>query len=306
MNGGNVIFLIDPLNVSLDSINVNKNYIPMIREIGLDPLFFKYGARVNPNLVLDLQSTRIPMVVGMQGDKPQTELFPWYYHVLVSTTSEHPVTKGLDRIQLEFPASVDTIQTGVPIAKSILLTSSQHSRIQLTPVRLNFGILREPADPALFNKGPQPLAVLLEGSFESMYKNRLSQAQMDVLTRANLTYKADGEHAKVIVVTDGDLIKNLVNSETGEIAPIGYNKYENTSFTGNRDFMLNAIEYMVDNSGLLAARSKDVKLRLLDTTRAKEEALKWQLINILGPLALVLLTGIIYYFIRKRKYGIPA
>lgn len=306
MNGGNVLFLIDPLVVSLDSINLNKNYIPMIRDLGLDPLLFKLGARVNPNLVLDLQCTRIPMVVGMQGDKPQTELFPWYYHALVSSASDHPVTKGLDRIQLEFPASVDTIQTAAPIGKTILLTSSQHSRIQLTPVRLNFGILREAPDPALFNKGPQGFAVLLEGAFESMYKNRLSQGQMDVLKRANLKYKSNGEPAKIIVVTDGDIIKNLVNAETGEIAPIGYNKYENTSFTGNRDFLLNAIEYMVDNSGLLAARSKDVKLRLLDTVKAKEEGVKWQLINILGPVGLIVLIGLVYHFIRKRKYGIPA
>lgn len=305
MNGGHVLFLIDPLVVSLDSINFNRNYIPMIRDLGLDPLLFKLGARVNPNLVLDLQCTRIPMVVGMQGDKPQQELFPWYYHPLVSSTSSHPVTKGLDRIQLEFPASVDTIQTATPIEKTILLTSSQHSRIQLTPVRLNFGILREAPDPALFNKGPQAFAVLLEGAFESMYKNRLSQGQMDVLKRANLQYKGNGEAAKVIVVTDGDIIKNLVNAETGEIAPIGYNKYENTSFTGNRDFLLNAIEYMVDNSGLLAARSKDVKLRLLDTVKAKEEAVKWQLINILGPVVLIVLIGLVYHFIRKRKYGIP-
>lgn len=303
MNGGHVIFLIDPLVVSLDSISQNKNYIPPPYYLGLDPLLFKLGARINPNLVLDLQCTRIPMVVGMQGDKPQTELFPWYYHPLISSTSDHPITKGLDRIQLEFPGSIDTIQTATPIRKTILLSSSEYSRIQLTPVRLNFEILREEPDPKLFNKGPQPFAVMLEGPFQSMYQNRLSPEQLDVLKNAGLSYKASGDSAKVMVVTDGDIIKNLVNSSSGEIAPLGFNKYENTSFTGNRDFLLNAIEYMLDQSGVLEARSKDIKLRLLNAVKAREEGMKWQLINILGPLAMVLLIGILYQFLRKRKFA---
>lgn len=303
MNGGHVIFLIDPLVVSLDSISQNKNYIPPPYYLGLDPLLFKLGARINPNLVLDLQCTRIPMVVGMQGDKPQTELFPWYYHPLISSTSDHPITKGLDRIQLEFPGSIDTIQTATPIRKTILLSSSEYSRIQLTPVRLNFEILREEPDPKLFNKGPQPFAVMLEGPFQSMYQNRLSPEQLDVLKNAGLSYKPSGDSAKVMVVTDGDIIKNLVNSSSGEIAPLGFNKYENTSFTGNRDFLLNAIEYMLDQSGVLEARSKDIKLRLLNAVKAREEGMKWQLINILGPLAMVLLIGILYQFLRKRKFA---
>ncbi len=303
MNGGHVLFLIDPLVVSLDSINQNKYYIPMPYNLGLDPLLFNLGARVNPNLVLDLQSTRIPMVVGMQGDKPQTELFPWYYHPLISTTSDHPITKGLDRIQLEFPGSVDTIRTASPVRKTILLQSSQYSRIQLTPVRLSFDILREEPDPKLFNKGPQNFAVMLEGTFESMYKNRLSEGQMDVLKNAGLPYKPSGDSAKVLVVTDGDIIKNLVNSTSGEIAPLGFNKYENTSFTGNRDFLLNAVEYMLDESGVLEARSKDIKLRLLNAVKAKEEQTKWQVINILGPLGLIFLLGLIYQFLRKRKFA---
>jgi len=303
MNGGHVIFLVDPLVVSLDSISQNRNYIPPPYYLGLDPLLFKLGARINPNLVLDLQCTRIPMVVGMQGDKPQTELFPWYYHPLISSTSDHPITKGLDRIQLEFPGSIDTIQTATSIKKTILLTSSEYSRIQLTPVRLNFEILREEPDPKLFNKGPQPFAVMLEGAFQSMYQNRLSPEQLDVLKRAGLSYKASGDSAKVMVVTDGDIIKNLVNSSSGEIAPLGFNKYENTSFTGNRDFLLNAIEYMLDQSGVLEARSKDIKLRLLNAVKAREEGMKWQLINILGPLALVFLIGLVYQVMRKRKFA---
>ena len=303
MHGGHVMFLIDPLIVSLDSINQRKNYIPPPYDLGLDPLFFKLGARVNPNLVLDLQCTRIPMVVGMQGDKVQTELFPWYYHPLISSTSDHPITKNLDRIQLEFPASIDTIQTATSIRKTILLKSSEYSRIQMTPVRLNFDILREQPDPKLFNKGPQAFAVMLEGQFQSLYTNRLNNEQLAVVEKTGQPFKATGDSSKVLVVTDGDIIKNLVNSSTGETAPLGYNKYENTSFTGNRDFLLNAIEYMLDESGVLEARSKDIKLRLINAVRAQEEGLKWQLINILGPMACILLLGVVFNYLRKRKFA---
>ena len=303
MHGGHVMFLIDPLIVSLDSINQRKNYIPPPYDLGLDPLFFKLGARVNPNLVLDLQCTRIPMVVGMQGDKVQTELFPWYYHPLISSTSDHPITKNLDRIQLEFPASIDTIQTATPIRKTILLKSSEYSRIQMTPVRLNFDILREQPDPKLFNKGPQAFAVMLEGQFQSLYTNRLNNEQLAVVEKTGQPFKATGDSSKVLVVTDGDIIKNLVNSSTGETAPLGYNKYENTSFTGNRDFLLNAIEYMLDESGVLEARSKDIKLRLINAVRAQEEGLNWQLINILGPMACILLLGVVFNYLRKRKFA---
>ena len=305
MHGGHVIFLIDPLTVSLDSIGRNNFFIPPPNEVDLNPLLFKLGARINTDLILDLQCTRIPMVVGMQGDKPQTELFPWFYHPLISSISDHPITKGLDRIQLEFPGSVDTIQTATPIKKTILLQSSQYSRKQLTPVRLTFDILREEPDPGLFDKGPQPFAVMLEGEFQSFYQNRMSNAQLKVLEDAGMPYKSTGDSSKILVVTDGDIIKNLVNSSTGETAPLGYNKYENTTFTGNRDFLLNAIEYMLDESGVLEARSKDIKLRLLNTVKANEEGMKWQLFNILGPLLLILILGFVYQFLRKRRYGKP-
>jgi ABC-2 type transport system permease protein len=305
MRGGNVILLVDPLIVSLDSINVNKIYIPPVNDLGLEPLLFKLGARLQPDLVLDLQCTRIPMVVGMQGERVQTELFPWYYHPLISSMADHPITNNLDRIQLEFPSSIDTIQTGTPVKKTILLRSSENSRLQLTPMRLNFNILQEEPDPTLFNKQGLGFAVMLEGKFESMFKNRLSEAQMNVLADAGLTFTPEADHAKVLVVTDGDIIKNLVNASTGETAPLGYNKYEQTLFSGNRDFILNAVEYMLDDSGVLQARSKDIKLRLLNVVKAKKEGLKWQLINILGPLIVIILMGWLYQWRRKQKFGIP-
>lgn len=306
MRGGNLIVMIDPLVVSLDSINVNRQYIPATRQTGLEPLLFNFGARMNPDLVLDLQCTRIPMVVGLQGDKVQTELFPWYYHPLVTSLSDHPVIKNLDKVQFEFPASIDTLETAAGIKKTILLQSSAYSRRQLTPVRLNFGILRAAPDPDAFNKGPLALAVMLEGAFPSMFSHRLTAAQEETLRRLQMPFKAKSHGARVLVIADGDFIKNLVNPSTDETAPLGYNKYENVTFTGNRDFMLNAIEFMTDPASVLEARAKSVKLRLLDTVKAREESLKWQLVNILAPLGILLLVGAGYGFYRRKRYGMPS
>lgn len=306
MQGGNLICMIDPLNVSLDSINANKQYIPSSYDIGLDPLLFKYGVRINQNLVLDLQCTRIPMVVGMQGDKPQTELFPWFYSPLVDGNPSYAVSKGLDKVQFEFPAQIDTLETDPGIKKSLVLQSSPYSRIQLNPVRLSFAILREQIDPALFDKGQQNLGVLLEGKFPSVFQNRLTEEMKSTLDQLNLTFKGESEPAKVMVISDGDFIKNLVNPSTNEAAPIGYNKFEGVTFTGNRDFFLNVIESMTDPSGVLEARTKDIKLRLIDKVKVEKERSYWQIINILGPVIGVLVLGIVFTLYRRRKFGFKA
>lgn len=303
MNGGNLICMIDPLNVSLDSINANKQYIPQPYDIGLDPLLFKYGVRINQDLVLDLQCTRIPMVIGMQGDKPQTELFPWYYSPLAEGNPDFAISKGLDKIQFEFPARIDTLETSADIRKSLVLRSSPYSRIQLNPVRLSFAILREELDPTLFDKGPQNLGVLLEGKFTSVFQNRLTEDMKNTLEQLNITFKAESDQAKILVISDGDFVKNLVNPATDEVAPLGFNKYEGVTFTGNRDFFLNVIEHMTDPSGILEARTKDIKLRLIDKVKVNTERTYWQLLNILGPVIGVVLLGIVYTVIRRRKFG---
>jgi hypothetical protein len=148
------------------------------------------------------------------------------------------------------------------------------------------------------------MAVMLEGAYESMFTNRLSEKQLGQLySKPVLNSGHRVILRKMLIVTDGDIIKNLVNPNTGDIAPLGYNKYENSTYTGNRDFILNAVEYMLDDRGVLEARTKDIKLRLLNVAKAKQEALKWQLVNIGGPLGLIFLLGIVYQFIRKRKFG---
>jgi gliding-associated putative ABC transporter substrate-binding component GldG len=303
MNGGKVIWLIEKLDADLDSIAKHKFYVPRDIESNLDDLLFKYGVRVQPNLIMDLESTRIPQIVGMQGDKPQTQLFSWPYHPALAPDSKHPIVKNLDRINMFFPSSIDTLKTGGNIKKTVLLKSSPYSRLQFNPVRLNFEILRAPFEPSKFNDGNQPVAVLLEGEFESAYKNRVSQESKDVLKSINQEFKALSIPTKQIVISDVDFTKSLVNNRTQKSEEIGFNKWEVRYFKGNKDFINNAVEYMLDDQGVLQARSKEVKLRLLDKVRTNKEKSKWQAINIGIPLLFLFAFGLIFNWLRRRKYA---
>ncbi len=304
MNGGKVIWLIDKLNVNVDSIARNNLYVPPVYEFGLEDLWFKYGFRIQPNLVLDLQSSTIPQVVGMAGDKPQMELIKWPYHVLSFSQSNHPIAKNLDRVNLFFPSTIDTLQTAVPIDKTILLTSSPYTRYQLAPVRLNFQILQEDFKSELFNKAPQNLAVLLEGNFESAFKNRLGGDMQQTLNQIGAPFVDRSPLTQQLVVSDGDIINNVLNVQEQTIFPLGYNKWERKTYRGNEAFMLNAVEYLLDDSNILTARAKEVRLRLLDKVKAKAEKTKWRFINIVLPLLLLLSFGFLFRFLRKRKYTI--
>jgi ABC-2 type transport system permease protein len=301
MNGGKVIWMLDRLNVHLDSLRRTNNYVPYDYELNLEDILFKYGVRIQPNLVLDLECSRIPQVIGTVGNAPQIEYFPWFYHPLATPKSDHPIVKGLDRVNFFFPSSIDTVASSGNIRKTTLLSSSRYSRLQLSPVRLNFEILRYEPDPVKFNKSFQNLAVLLEGEFPSFFQNRLTTEMQASLDQLNLEYKGKSIPTKMIVISDGDIAKNPVNPETGAFAPLGYNRYDRYTYA-NKDFLVNAIEYLLDEEGVIRARTKEVKLRLLDAYRAKEEKTKWQLINIGLPVVFLLLFGFLFNTIRKRKY----
>ena len=302
MNGGNVFFLIDPLVISLDSIQKHGTYVPFNNDLNLDDLFFKYGFRIQPNLILDLECTSIPLIVGKVGSKNQFDLKPWFYHVLAGPASDHAIVKGLDRVNLRFPASIDTVKTKTQVRKIPLLSSSTYTRLQYTPVILDFEIAKIPLDPAKFNKPPQTLAMLLEGPFTSLFANRVEPAFLQTLDQINTPFKSQAEDAKILVVADGDIAKNLINPATGEFRELGYNQYTRYTYD-NKNFLVNAIEYMLDSRGLFEARAKEVKLRLLDKPRINKEKSKWQLINVVLPLLVLIVFGILFNGLRKYKYA---
>ncbi len=304
MNGGKLIWLIDKLIVSLDSLAATGKYVPIDYRLNLDDQLFKYGARIQPNLVLDLECARIPLRVGKSGNGPQLDMFSWYYWPTVLPYSKHPIVKGLDRVWMRFGSTIDTIRTKTPVKKTILLASSKYSRVQYIPTELNFEILRYPPKPEKFNKGPQPMAVLLEGEFPSLYAGRVPLKMQAGLDSLKIPFRPRSVPTKMLVVSDGDVIRNEVNFRKKSYEPLGVNRYERSGITyANKDFIVNAIEYMLEDEGIIAARAKDVKLRLLDTVRAEKEKTKWQLINIALPLVLLAAFGWLYNLIRRRRFG---
>jgi gliding-associated putative ABC transporter substrate-binding component GldG len=277
--------------------------MPSEYRLGLDDLLFRYGIRIQPNLVLDMQCTGIKLVTGQMGDQPQLQSFDYPYHLSVTPDATHPVVKSLGLINLLYPSSIDTaVRTKTDIRRTVLLRSTPRSRYQLLPLRMDFDFMRYPLDPAKFDKGPQPLALLLEGQFPSMYENRLTQDMKTGLERLGAPFRALSPYNRMIVVSDGDIARNAVNRQSGEIIPLGYNRFTGNTFD-NKDFLLNAIEYLLDDAGVVEARGKNVDLRLLDSTRAQAERGKWRLLNLAAPLVGLLLFGTAYQALRRRRYG---
>ncbi len=303
MNGGRVLWLLDKVDASIDSMRITGQHLAMPMELNLDRLLFKYGARVQPNLVMDLECTPIALQTGVIGDKPQFELFPWYFYPRVSSRSDHPIAKSIDRVNLFFPSYIDTIETrGGEVSKEVILTTSDYSRYQRVPVNLTFEILRDQPNPDLYNKQNLPLAVLLEGTFPSEYENRVTESMLSGLRELNIEYKKVSEPTRMMVVADGDIAISSLDRQTQKPLPLGLNPFDKYQYA-NKQFLMNSIEYLHNDKGVIEARGKEVKLRLLDRVKAKEEKTKWQMINILIPIIGLAFFGIIYNWIRRRRYA---
>jgi ABC-2 type transport system permease protein len=303
MQGGSVMWLIDRLNASLDSMKTTSRFIPSDYPLNIEDLLFKYGVRIQPDLVLDMECSKIKLVVGQVGNSPQFELFPWYYHPAVLPNGKHPIVKNLDRVDLHFCSSIDTIRTKTPVKKTVLLTSSKYSRLQFSPIDLSFEILKYEADPTKFNKGMQTVGVLLEGTFPSGFENRVSEEMQNGLKQMGMEYRAVSAPARMVVISDGDVAANFVrDAAQKQWLPLGYNHLENVTYS-NKDLMLNTIEYLIDPTGVIEARTKEVKLRLLDTVRMKEQANLWRGLNLGLPIVLLGIFGWFFNWRRKRKYA---
>lgn len=300
MGGGRVIWLIDRLGVELDSLRRQGSFVPRDYPLNLEDLLFKYGVRLQPNLLLDLENTKIPLQTGMLGDQPQYDAFDWFYYPLVRPFSDNPIVKNLDRVQLKFASTIDTIRTKTPIRKSILLRSSQYANMQFSPIDLNFEILRADPDPKQFNKPNQPVAVLLEGYFPSAYENRAKSEYLSLLKKYDLEFQAESVYNQMLVVSDGDVAANPIMK--GEPKQLGRDEMSSYVYA-NKTFLLNAVEYMLDEAGLIAAKNRELKLRLLDKQRINQEKSFWQILNIALPLLFLLLFGLGYNFWRRRKYA---
>lgn len=303
MNGGKVMFLVDRLEAELDSMRATGAFVTREYPTNLEDLLFRYGVRIEPDLVLDLQCSQIPQVVGNQGGNPQIELFDWFYHPIITPRAQHPILSGLENVNLFFPNSIDTVRTKNPVKKTVLLSTSEYSREQFHPVRLNFEVLRYDPDPSKFTKKNIPLAVLLEGEFSSLYENRVTESMQEGLAQMGATFKAQSEPNRMIVVADGDAILNPVSGpEARNVMPLGYNVFERKMY-GNKDFIINSIEYLLNGAGLMDARGKDTKMRPIDQVRATQTQTRWQLLNIGLPIALLVIFGLLYTYLRRKRYA---
>ncbi|MFN0015803.1 MAG: gliding motility-associated ABC transporter substrate-binding protein GldG [Saprospiraceae bacterium] len=305
MHGGKVLWLVDRIGAALDSLGRHHatSFVPSDFPLNIEDMLFKYGVRIQPDLVVDMECTRIPLRVGVVGNAPQFKLFPWPYHPAVLPAGKHPVVKNLDRVELHFCSSIDTIRTKTPVTKTVLLHSSQYSRLQFSPIELTFDLVRTPPNPENFNKGNQAVGVLLEGVFPSNFENRVSEEMLAGLQLAGIEFRNASAATRMIVISDGDVAANFVrDAAKKEWLPLGFNRYEKTTYA-NKDLLINAIEYLIEPSGVIEARSREVKLRLLDSVRARAEMSLWQALNIGLPLLFLGIFGAVFFWRRKRRYG---
>jgi len=296
MGGGKVLFLIDQMDAVMDSLQRKGEMMALARDLKLDDMLFRYGARVNYDLVQDMQASLIPVVTGTIGNQPKQQLMPWYYFPVMTPKSTHPVVNNLNSVKGQFVSSVDPIRAP-GIRSTVLLSTSSYSRILPAPVRVSLGILQYKPDPSMFPNRDLPVMLLMEGEFTSLYKNRLPPV---IAESKEIGFRESCSNGKVIVAGDGDLIRNDVVK--GRPVPLGYDRYTNTTF-GNKDLLLRAIDYLCDESGIMALRNKDFRLRLIDPTVLESDAGPLRLINVSLPLAVIVLTGVVRFYGRKRKYS---
>lgn len=291
MNGGKSLWLIDNVHAELDSLMDTGEALVYARDLGLTDFFFSYGLRINSDLITDLYCSEIPLATGNVGNNTQFEQFPWMYHPLVSSLNNHAINSNTEAVNLKFANSIELLNNSID--KTVLLQSSPLSKTQGTPSIVALKTIAEKPDQKEFSNGNQILGVLLQGSFKSAYSNRVAPFNIE----KPISQSIDNQ---IIVISDGDIISN--DFRNGSPLPLGVDKWSNIHY-GNKDFLLNAVNYLLDDQGLVSIRSKKINLQFLDKQRAYSEALKWQLINLFIPLIILASFGLIYNQIRKRKYN---
>ncbi|MDP3642846.1 MAG: gliding motility-associated ABC transporter substrate-binding protein GldG [Bacteroidota bacterium] len=300
MNGGRIMWLIDPVSVSLDSLSNGQTTLAFPRNLNLDDQFFKYGIRLNSDLVQDVECLMLPINTAPSGTSPKFTPAPWYFSPLLIPSENHVISKNLNRVKAEFVSSIDTVGKNDKVRKTIILSTSPYSLVSQTPLEVSLASINNPPDRRLFKQPSQAVGVLLEGTFTSVFNNRM----VDSFGVKTSEVKSESQPTKMIVISDGNLMANqyrLVNGKP-EYSQLGYDRYSKQTF-GNKAFLLNAVNYLCDDEGLMELRSRTFKIRLLDKVRTKEEKLRWQLLNVLVPLLLISAFGAVYVYLRRRKYG---
>lgn len=300
MGGGRMLLLIDPVSVNLDSLQTGTMTLAFPKNLNLDDQLFRYGIRLNADLVQDVECLLISVNTAPAGSPPKFTPAPWYYFPLLVPSENHVISRNLNRVKAEFVSSLDTVGKGNQIRKSVILGTSAYSLVTPAPVEISLMSINNPPDRRLFRQPSQAAGVLLEGTFESVFKNRM----VDSFGIKSSEVKTESQDTKIIVFSDGNLMANQYRIRNGvpEYMALGYDRFSKQTF-GNKALLLNAVNYLCDDEGLMELRSRVFKIRLIDKVRMKEEKRMWQLINVLIPLFLISAFGAVYVYVRRRKYG---
>tara|TARA_B100000809_G_scaffold213624_1_gene218082 strand:+ start:46804 stop:49164 length:2361 start_codon:yes stop_codon:yes gene_type:complete len=291
LNGGNTIWMVDYVHAEMDSLYSTGKTLAYPRNLNLDDFFFRYGVRINSNLVKDLYAAKIALATGNTGEKSNFQNFLWYYSPLISTNNAHAIVHNISPVKLEFVSTIDTLKNN--ITKTILLQSSQLSKPIQTPAIIELNSVMDKPDPKIFNNGNQILGLLLEGEFTSAYKDRLKPLKLK-------NAKEIGVPSKMVIISDGDIATNQIHQ--GAPLELGIDKWTQEHY-GNKEFLLNTIEYLLDDSGLISIRSKNISLKNLDKKKVIENHTYWQFINLFIPLLITAIFGVLFFYYRRKKYG---
>lgn len=294
VNGGKTLWLVDQVNIEMDSLyNERGMTLAMPRDLNLNDMFFKYGIRINPDLVKDIMATPIALATGNEGSASQYTQYPWFYSPMIYPEGDNPIISNLDGIKFEFASGIEILQND--IKKTVLLRSSPYSKLVGTPVEVDLSMVQDRPDKSEFqNKGQIPVAVLLEGSFKSVFQNR-------VLPFDDSTFSGSGKDTKMIVISDGDVIKNQLDKNFQPME-LGYDKWTGNLYA-NKEFLLNCVNFLLDDNGLINIRSKQVNLPLLDKEKVYENYSLTQMLTVALPIVVLLIFGLLFTFLRKRKYS---
>ena len=300
MHGGKVLWLVEPVYATMDSLQNQESTIGLEQDLNLDDMLFRYGVRLNRDLLLSLNCAQIAVRTGgMVGNQPQYTRFNWYYFPLLQAASDHPMVRNMNGIKADFVSSIDATSSADGIEQIPLLKTTGYTKVSGTPVFISLAMLRQAPDQRLFNlKDGKNVAYLLKGSFTSLYANRIPQ---EIVDDQATDFLEESEPTAMIVVADGDIIRNQFDIDHNPL-PLGYDKYTGVTYT-NKEFLENAISYLVDGENMIDIRSRKLTIRLLDTKKVSKERVKWQVINTVIPIALIIIFGFVLAFVRKRKYS---
>jgi len=301
MRGGRIMWLIDPVSVSLDSFSNGMSTLAFPRDLNLNDQLFHYGIRINSDLIQDVECLKIRVNTALKGQPPKYAIAPWYFFPLLSPSQNHPIGKNVNRVLSEFVSSIELVGESDSCKNTIILTSSPYARSNKSPMIVSLGMIDAPPDRKLFNKQFIPTGVLSEGKFTSVFKNRMV-SEFGVAKGTPVI--AESKATKMIFISDGGLITNKVNYTGGKYIPqkLGFDNISNITF-GNKEFLVNAVHYLCDDSGLMNLRSRTMQMRLLDKVKLREHRLYWQLVNVVLPVFFILFGGLIFWWLRWRRYS---